>query len=76
MCLAYDSTKMPSAYTITLHKGLATGRAFVLQRLPHPCEYESALQELERLLTQLNLAANGAFVCGTTTTTTSTTINV
>ena len=49
MCLAYDPTKRPSAQALTLHKGLETGREFVLQHLVTPAEYDAALKENERL---------------------------
>ena len=46
-CLSYESATRGIAQGLTLHKGLATGKEFVLPRLPNPIEYESALQELE-----------------------------
>ena len=57
--LAYDPTKRPSAQTLTLHKGLATGREFVLQHLVTPTEHEAALQEIERLRALLNPSMEG-----------------
>ena len=53
MCLSYDSKNRPSAQALTLHNGLATCRVFVLQHLLNPGEYESAIQEIERLPAQL-----------------------
>ena len=53
ICLTYESTKSATAHPLSQHKGLATGRECVLQRLPNANEYETTLQELEGLRTQL-----------------------
>ena len=75
-CLSYESTKRGTAYTLTLHKGLATGREFVLQHLVTPAEYEAALKANEWHPAQLNSSTEGASNCASTTTTTATTIKV
>ena len=69
-CLSYESAKRGTAQALTLHKGLATGRDFILQHLVTPAEYEAALKENEWLRTQLNSSTEGASNCASTTTAT------
>ena len=50
ICLAYESAKRGTGQALSQNKGLATGREFVLQRLPNPSEYLTTLHELEGLM--------------------------
>ena len=65
----YDSEKRGTAQALTLHKGLATGRDFILQHLVTPAEYGAPLPEVERLRAQPNSSTEGASNCASTTTT-------
>ena len=41
LSVPYESSKRATALALSQHKGLATGREFVLPRLPNPAEYEA-----------------------------------
>ena len=75
-CLSYESAKRGTAQALTLHKGLATGRDFILQHLVIPAEYEAALKENEWLRAQLNSSTEGASSCVATNSTTATIVKV